>query len=343
MSDTKISALSALLGADVDKAADYFPIVDTSVTTTKKILISELFATNPTFSAGAVIAASQALTGTVANSTISGFLSIAATNFLANTTTCAVANATATTLNIGAAASGGINIGHASGTTTALGNWTIGGTLGVAGASTFGSTGVTNVTNTSSSTDATAYVLTNTSASGRSWQMGTAGSANGASPAIAVGSFYIYDGTAAAARLIFNTIGAAQWIDSANTSAFAFHTFTSNSATAGSITRVAQTAVVTYNTSSDERLKNDFGIATDTSVLRALKIHDFEWKENGIRGIGVFAQEAHKVWADPITVGGDDPKTKPWGAGYSTYVPHLIVGWQNHEARLTALEAAIRH
>ena len=150
---------------------------------------------------------------------------------------------------------------------------------------------------------------------------------NGVSPQVTI--------TASTGQVTFN--------DANNTSAFAFHTFTSNSATAGSITRVAQTAVVTYNTTSDERLKNDLGIATDTGVLRALKIHDFEWRENGVRGIGVFAQEAHKVWADPITVGGDDPKMRPWGAGYSTYVPHLIVGWQDHERRLQQLESAIKH
>ena len=42
MSDTKISALTALTGANVDTAADVLAIVDTSVTTTKKILIDEL-------------------------------------------------------------------------------------------------------------------------------------------------------------------------------------------------------------------------------------------------------------------------------------------------------------
>lgn len=42
MADTKISALTALTGANVDPVADVFPIVDTSVTTTKKILVSEL-------------------------------------------------------------------------------------------------------------------------------------------------------------------------------------------------------------------------------------------------------------------------------------------------------------
>jgi len=42
MADTKISALTALTGANVEHAADSIPIVDDSVTTTKRILVSEL-------------------------------------------------------------------------------------------------------------------------------------------------------------------------------------------------------------------------------------------------------------------------------------------------------------
>lgn len=42
MADTKISALTALAGSSVDTAADVIPIVDTSTTTTKKILVDEL-------------------------------------------------------------------------------------------------------------------------------------------------------------------------------------------------------------------------------------------------------------------------------------------------------------
>jgi hypothetical protein len=42
MADTKISALTALTGANVQQTSDILPLVDTSVTTTKKILISEL-------------------------------------------------------------------------------------------------------------------------------------------------------------------------------------------------------------------------------------------------------------------------------------------------------------
>lgn len=42
MADTKISALTALTGVNVDTAADVLPIVDTDAATTKKILIDEL-------------------------------------------------------------------------------------------------------------------------------------------------------------------------------------------------------------------------------------------------------------------------------------------------------------
>ena len=42
MANAKISALTALTGTNVDTATDVLPIVDTSVTTTKKILVDEL-------------------------------------------------------------------------------------------------------------------------------------------------------------------------------------------------------------------------------------------------------------------------------------------------------------
>lgn len=42
MADTKISALAALTGAGTDAAADVLPIVDTSATATKKIVVNQL-------------------------------------------------------------------------------------------------------------------------------------------------------------------------------------------------------------------------------------------------------------------------------------------------------------
>ena len=60
MSDSKISALTALTGANVDTAADVLAIVDTSVTTTKKILIDEVRI------ALGIATAAETLTGTSA-------------------------------------------------------------------------------------------------------------------------------------------------------------------------------------------------------------------------------------------------------------------------------------
>ena len=40
MADSKISALTALTGANVDTAADVLAIVDTGVTTSQKILLN---------------------------------------------------------------------------------------------------------------------------------------------------------------------------------------------------------------------------------------------------------------------------------------------------------------
>lgn len=105
--------------------------------------------------------------------------------------------------------------------------------------------------------------------------------------------------------------------------------------------------VTTYSTSSDERLKEDLGIFNDPEVLVRTKIHMFKWKTDGTFGKGVFAQEAILVNPVAVTKGDDEldergyPK-KSWGVDYSKYVPDLIIGWQEHEARLRTLEEMVR-
>jgi hypothetical protein len=101
--------------------------------------------------------------------------------------------------------------------------------------------------------------------------------------------------------------------------------------------------LVRYNTTSDARIKKDMGIATEPKYIPTLKVHDYEFIETGHAGRGVFAQEAHKVYADAVSVGSDEVNghgrlAKPWGVSYPAYVPDLIVGWQNHETRIAALE-----
>ena len=108
----------------------------------------------------------------------------------------------------------------------------------------------------------------------------------------------------------------------------------------GSIT--GNDTATSFNTSSDARLKTDGGLATDVSLLRATKIHNFTWTANGEASRGVFAQEAYAVAPFAVSKGDDgDDITSVWGVDYSKYVPDLIVGWQQHDATITQLAARI--
>jgi hypothetical protein len=95
----------------------------------------------------------------------------------------------------------------------------------------------------------------------------------------------------------------------ANTSAFKFLSFVSNSAEAGSITRVLQTAAVTYNTSSDYRLKNNQAPLTGSGAfIDALKPKTWEWAESGIKAAGFIAHEFAEV--SPSSVTGEKDGTQ---------------------------------
>jgi hypothetical protein len=117
---------------------------------------------------------------------------------------------------------------------------------------------------------------------------------------------------------------------------------TDNGNQVGSIT--VSTAATAFNITSDQRLKNDLGIVTTTNVIRDTKIHDYEWKNIGVQGRGVFAQEAVLVKPDAVSKGELDGldengrPTNPWSVDYSKYIPDLIVYCQELERRIAALE-----
>ena len=107
---------------------------------------------------------------------------------------------------------------------------------------------------------------------------------------------------------------------------------------------VLNDASVAYNTSSDKDLKDHIMVATSTDVLRLTVVNDFYWKANGQKARGVYAQDAYLVFADAVTVGDcsintDGNKKNPWSVDYSKYVPDLIVGWQDHDAKMNDLLA----
>jgi hypothetical protein len=113
----------------------------------------------------------------------------------------------------------------------------------------------------------------------------------------------------------------------------------------GNITAATSTTVA-YNTTSDVRLKEDAGRASDLAALRAIVVHDFRWKADGGRDRGIFAQEAHALYPRAVAKGTDETTeaghlARPWMTDYSKFVPDLIVGWQQHDAELAALRATL--
>jgi hypothetical protein len=121
--------------------------------------------------------------------------------------------------------------------------------------------------------------------------------------------------------------------------------YNSTGGVAGAIRQTGATSV-SYDTTSDARLKRDAGPATDLTALRGVVIHDFTWIADGQRSRGVFAQEAATVFPRAIGAGTDEVTeagslVRPWMTDYSQFVPDLIVGWQQHDAALAELRALL--
>lgn len=134
--------------------------------------------------------------------------------------------------------------------------------------------------------------------------------------------------------------------ETGNTNGTSYVQFSQSGTLIGNIARVASTSAVVYNTTSDQRLKTDRGLATDIARLRDLPIHNFDWKSDGTTDRGVFAQEAHSLYPLAVTKGSDELNdrgqlAKPWSVSYASFVPDLIVGWQQHDATISQLAARI--
>lgn len=104
----------------------------------------------------------------------------------------------------------------------------------------------------------------------------------------------------------------------------------------GSIT--TDTTSTAYNTSSDERLKENIQDAGEAgSIIDALRVRSWVWKDGGkFERFGFVAQEEYRVAPFAVTQGND---TKPWGRDDSKLVPVLVKEIQSLRARIAALEA----
>jgi hypothetical protein len=117
--------------------------------------------------------------------------------------------------------------------------------------------------------------------------------------------------------------------------------------TIGSITRVALTNAVAYNTTSDQRLKSNIeDSAPVLDKLMDVKVRQYDWTEGELhQDYGFVAQELEPLLSGIVTKGKTEEDI--WQLDYSRLTPHLLKAIQEQQAiietltaRIEALEAA---
>jgi hypothetical protein len=112
--------------------------------------------------------------------------------------------------------------------------------------------------------------------------------------------------------------------------------FRYNSGTVGTITTTATST--SYNTSSDQRLKENIADADDAgSKVDAIQVRQFDWKADGShQDYGMIAQELQAVAPEAVSVPEDSEEMM--GVDYSKLVPMLIKEIQSLRNRVAQLE-----
>jgi hypothetical protein len=113
--------------------------------------------------------------------------------------------------------------------------------------------------------------------------------------------------------------------------------FIYNTSQIGSITQNG-TSAVAYNTSSDQRLKENIADAPSASDdIDAIQVRSFDWKADGShQKYGMVAQELQSV--APEAVSGDADSEEMMGVDYSKLVPMLVKEIQSLRTRVAQLE-----
>ncbi len=133
----------------------------------------------------------------------------------------------------------------------------------------------------------------------------------------------------------------------ANTSGSANYypfSFSNSNGVVGSI--AASGTATAYNTTSDRRLKERIGNThLGLAELMQIPVRDFNYISDPrkTREQGFIAQELYKVYPSAVTVGGDDPKEKPWQIDYGRLTPLLLRAVQQQQEEISALKTELTH
>jgi hypothetical protein len=124
----------------------------------------------------------------------------------------------------------------------------------------------------------------------------------------------------------------------ANTAGYIY--FQSAGTTIGSIARVGATSAVAYNSTSDQRLKENIQDAAPASALiDAIKVRQYDWKSDGShQRYGFVAQELVSVAPEAVHAPADPEAMM--AVDYSKLVPMLVKEIQSLRQRVAQLEGA---
>ena len=122
-------------------------------------------------------------------------------------------------------------------------------------------------------------------------------------------------------------------------SGFSYALFSYDNSIIGSIGQSGTTAVL-YNTTSDQRLKENITDANDAGdKIDAIQVRQYDWKADGShQDYGMVAQELMTV--APEAVSGDPESDEMMGVDYSKLVPMMLKEIQSLRARVAQLEGA---
>ena len=117
---------------------------------------------------------------------------------------------------------------------------------------------------------------------------------------------------------------------------FEFYVFRRNSSQIGSINQ-SSTNAVTYNTSSDARLKDVTGSARGLDVINNLNPVAYNWKSDNHADEGLIAQEVEDLVPNAVNQGEDGY----YQMDYSKLVTHLVKGMQEQQEQIESLKSEI--
>jgi hypothetical protein len=157
----------------------------------------------------------------------------------------------------------------------------------------------------------------------------------------------VYIGSTAATGRALTARGVIVFLRNTNNAGTQYATFRNNTdtTTVGSITR-ASASTTAFNTSSDERLKENFVASTyGLDTVLAVPVYEYNYIVGQDHHAGWKAQDMNLHFPNAVTVGGEDANEDPWMIDYSRVTPVLWKALQEldakHEAEVTAKDATI--